>query len=153
MHFSRPRPTPSKPHLGCSPNTPSNPVSMDGVGVDELSGIYFCGRAPTHPLCVVDPPNHAATRVVRAATEALPRVVHTRPKTKDQEAHGDTPRCPPVPKGRQAPTRGESRLAMKDERFGRSPDETDAPGTPMPKAPNFLGQMSIRAARSPAGKE
>ena len=63
MHFSRPRPTPSKPHPGCSPNTPSNPVSMDGVGVDELSGIYFCGRAPTHPLCVVDPPNHAAARL------------------------------------------------------------------------------------------
>ena len=72
MHFSRPRPTPSKPHLGCSPNTPSNPVSMDGVGVDELSGINFCGRAPTHPLSVVDPSNHAAPHFGRRARTGRP---------------------------------------------------------------------------------
>ena len=45
----------------------------------------------------------------------------------------------PVPKGRQAPTRGESRLAMKDERFGRSPDETDAARQSYAKGAVLLG--------------
>src|SRR6476660_1939833 len=37
--------TPPKPRVGRSPNTRPNPVSMDGVGVEELSG-STSGRTP-----------------------------------------------------------------------------------------------------------
>jgi len=59
--FSRPRPTPSKPHPGCSPNTPSTPYLWTGLGWTNFGGL-FADEAPIHPLCVLNPPNHAAAQ-------------------------------------------------------------------------------------------
>src|SRR6478672_1305048 len=131
----QPRPNPIP---GCSPTPRPTPYLWTGLGWTNFRG-SISGRAPTHPLCVVDPPNHAATRVVRAATEALPQAVHTRRRPKTRRPMLIHPAVLPVPKGRQAPTRGESRLAMKDERFGRSPDETDAARHSYAKGTVLLG--------------
>src|SRR6476646_2108005 len=158
--FSRPRPTTSKPNLGCSPNTPSNPVSMDGVGVDELSGIYFRTSTYTPSVCV-HPPNHAAApasrppvpdeadlaacRAERAGTPTTFAVPSRDPKPPSNPR----PRAPdgrpqisiPVTDGKNNPNKGREKVINE-----QLPIPADLPrrwrtrpGTPMPKAPYFSG--------------
>ena len=49
------------------PTPRPTPYLWTGLGWTKFRGSVFCGLPPTHALCVVDPPNHAAARALGPA--------------------------------------------------------------------------------------